>query len=1285
MDVSAYFRFLNFRGLQDYKKRCNSFFWLKQKVNGLCPGINIISETHCAKKNITSWWQQWSSREDNSIWSPGKTNKKGVAILISDEFRRAHPSLKISHVKIDPNGRYIKCIMSFENLKFRLLGVYAPNNPLERITFFNGLRDILDDGIDAENVFGGDWNCALNPLIDRYNCIKSNDLGNYDLNLLCDILDIEDIWRRRNPDKREYSWSGRGKKSRIDFCLTSISLNSQIKDIFYSVAPYTDHDAINVIIDLNEAKRGPGVWKMNTQHLLNPKYKERLTDLWEKWIGKKNEYIDIKRWWDLGKRHIKSFSISFAKEMSMQSNAQIRDLEEKIDLRKKANADYDRLQKQYEDIFSLKANGARIRSRLKDFEDGEKSTKYFYGLEKKNAKEKTWTEIFDKHGNTVTGLRNIQSRQLEFYEELYRTQGLTNDSKDYDFFFDNLDQSKKLSEDSKVLLDSDINTSEICKALKKMPNNKSPGPDGICVEFYKIYWNLVGSDLIEVLKKGLDDQELAYSQYLASIILLYKKGPRPDIRNWRPISLLNCDYKLLSKVLAERLKKVLSEIISPEQRGCVPGRYIGENIRLVEDMIYEIEQGNIPAVLLQLDQEKAFDRIEWDWLFKVLAHFNFGETFIGHLKTLYKNAKSCIITNGYQSRYFEVSRGIRQGDSLSALLFIIQFEPLLAKIRAEKDIKGISVNLRNTNISIDTKGCQYVDDTNSFISDIESTKKYFELIGKFEKLSGSKVNIDKTVCMSLNGGNKLDMELKSLKIKLSNGPEKVLGVPIGKNTDNFDAYWEDLIGKIEKKLRVWRTRSLSYEGKVLLIRSVGVSQILYAAEMKVVDQAHIKKINEILFDFLWSGKNIKIKREICYLPKNLGGLNMIDLEKVIKVKRVNWIIRFLKESNGQSWSRLIENYVRCLDNSFDIEFFCLKVTDSSDLIDKAKIPKFYKECIRCFQELLRIGRISHQNSILWCNHELLFSNKPLCFKSWSKAGIKTISDVYSQQQLNSGEIKRKLINNFASFIFQMSKIRTLLPRQLVDTLPNNDLFRGGKEEILQMQINIPDFGSKPLYDLTSKDIYRIFLMSKVPVIPSHRYWQEKMGTEEIVWDTWYMINSINTYSPRPVKDFNWRLTNGLVNFNSKLRHMKQKDGTLYHNGNCDVCKRNILENGIHCLYECPNSRQIWLKVEHILSHIEQRRVTITSRHALSGYWDNGVNDKVLLGNMIMGITRYHLWKVRNSIQFDGKQIDLSGSSKILRASLLNHIGTLLSVHKENVQICGYLCGLKQNIVENEFL
>ena len=453
--------------------------------------------------------------------------------------------------------------------------------------------------------------------------------------------------------------------------MTSRSLNGQIDKVYHTFAPFTDHSAINLVLNTEDFKRGRGIWKMNASHLLQPEFRMEFSKMWENWKAKKHKYSDIKRWWDMGKVHIKSFAQNYALEHNAGNRFKLREIEEKIDQRKKANADYQQLQKEYEDIFSNKTKGARIRARTQWWEEGEKSSKYFFGLEKRNAKEKGWREIFGEKGEKITGITGIQKRQVDFYKNLYKSQNLANNEKENNFFLGDVNNHRKLSEESKTFMDSDISKEEIIKSLRKMKNNKSPGPDGIVVEFYKLYWDLIGDDLYEVTLAGLEDNRLAYSQYLAAIVLLYKKGPRPDIKNWRPISLLNTDYKLLSKVFAERIKKVLNEIIDPEQRGCVPGRYIGENIRLIDDILFHIENDSPEAIILQLDQEKAFDRVEWSWLFSVLSYFNFGDKFINNLKTLYKDAKVSIMTNGYQSEYFEITRGIRQGDSLSALLYHI--------------------------------------------------------------------------------------------------------------------------------------------------------------------------------------------------------------------------------------------------------------------------------------------------------------------------------------------------------------------------------------------------------------------------------------------------------------------------------------------------------------------------------------------------------------------------------------------------------------------------------------
>ena len=1282
-----YIRGLNCRGLRDDETRKNMFHWLKQKVRGRSPGINILSETHCHdRKDMTNWGREWSLNEDNSYWSMGTKHSKGVAILINDSFREAYPDMKILNVCTDPNGRYVKLILQISNCNFRILGVYAPNNGLERVKFFRSLRDLVNDSFDAENIYGGDYNCAFDSDLDRYNCSGSNDLGKKDLSILCNILDIEDVWRRRNPNKIEYSWTGRGKKSRIDYWLSSISLNSQIKSVFYSFAPYTDHSAINMIVNIDEIKRGPGIWKMNSSILVDQNYIEGITSLWTKWQNKKDSYADKKRWWDLGKRHIKSYSISYSKEKSMVNKCNLTEIEEKIDLMKKANADYERLQKQYEDLFSIKSKGARVRSRIKDWEEGEKSTKYFYSLEKRNAKEKSWSEILDPHGNLITGHENIQKRQLEFYQDLFRSQKNDENATTTDFFFDNINQDCQLSEANKNMMDEDLSNDEILKALKKMPNNKSPGPDGIITEFYKMFWNLIGEDLCEILRIGLEDEELSYSQYLAVITLLYKKGNRADIKNWRPISLLNSDYKLLSKVLAERLRKVLPEIIHSDQRGCISGRYIGENIRLIDDLLFEIEQGRLPFSILQLDQEKAFDRVEWSWLFKTLESFNFGSKFINYLKTMYKNAKSSILTNGYQSTYFSITRGIRQGDSLSALLFIIQFEPLMRKIRNDPSIEGVQVELKNLNSTIESKGCQYVDDSNSFLKNDSSIVNFFNLLQKYESDSGSKVNVEKTVCLvpDKNTRDRISNSLSNMKLKIKAGPEKVLGVLLGKCPDNFKGFWDEKIDKMESKLKVWKCRSLSYDGKVLLIRSIAISQVMFAIEMKPIGDAHIKRIKDLIFDFLWSGKNIRIKKEICYLPRSMGGLNVANIEALIKVKRVQWVIRFLKENSGQTWSKIFENYIRCLDNKYKIQFFSLKVTDSTDLLKKTGIPLFYQECITSFQEFLRLGKSGDGNEILWCNHKFKFNKKPLNFHHWSSSGIKTVNDLYNGTRIVPHLLKSKLQIKYA-FFFEMWRLKRIFPMQRDSAPVDTGIVTGGKEFILQTMINIPNTASKTIHELSSKDIYNVFNLSNPPLIPSLQYWSEKFDDEIINWDTWFEVNTINRYSPRPCKSFNFRILHGQVNTESKLKYMKHSNGYPYSNGKCIMCSSGQEENLEHVLYYCPNSRRIWRSIQTLLSKFKGTNIRINRINATTGFWRTEVNDELLIVNTICSITRFHLWKIRCKVKFGNEMFDYLKSTRLLKSSLHNHIKTLLSSTSSNNQILQMMRNLDKLIQEIIFL
>jgi hypothetical protein len=175
-----------------------------------------------------------------------------------------------------------------------------------------------------------------------------------------------------------------------------------------------------------------------------------------------------------------------------------------------------------------------------------------------------------------------------------------------------------------------------------------------------------------------------------AVKILFKKTDRLDLKYYRPISLLNVDLKLITKTLANRLSKVLPNIVNHNQK-CIPGRNISDNIHTMIDVIKYANEKKLNAAILLLDQEKAFDRVNHDFLFKTLKHFGFGTNFISWIKILFKNIFSKIKINGFQTEPIRVERVVRQDCPLSALLFVLVGEVLGNLIREDSRIKGVKI------------------------------------------------------------------------------------------------------------------------------------------------------------------------------------------------------------------------------------------------------------------------------------------------------------------------------------------------------------------------------------------------------------------------------------------------------------------------------------------------------------------------------------------------------------------------------------------------------------------
>ena len=271
------------------------------------------------------------------------------------------------------------------------------------------------------------------------------------------------------------------------------------------------------------------------------------------------------------------------------------------------------------------------------------------------------------------------------------------------------ENENKLSNEDAEKLEGEIKLKELSDALKNMKNEKSPGLDGFTVEFFNFFW----TDLKFFILRSIN-----YGYYTGSLSVTQKQGvitclPKPNksrhyLKHWRPIYLLNVVYKLASSVISNRLKTVLDKLINQDQKGFIAGRFIGENVRLIYDVLFETKNQGIPGMILSIDFEKAFDTVSWKFMKNVLEYFNFGPSVISWISIFQNGSESCIIQNGFMSEFFNLKRGCRQGDPISPYIFILCAEILGKMVRDNEIITGININGKEFRLS------QYADDTQLF-------------------------------------------------------------------------------------------------------------------------------------------------------------------------------------------------------------------------------------------------------------------------------------------------------------------------------------------------------------------------------------------------------------------------------------------------------------------------------------------------------------------------------------------------------------------------------------------
>ena len=621
-----------------------------------------------------------------------------------------------------------------------------------------------------------------------------------------------------------------------------------------STAPYTDHDKVLFTLQPESQPRGPGFWKFNTSFLRNTDYVNTIKATIKESFNTVKEYEDKGLIWDFVKMKIRSNSVWFAKKTKREEN-QLENMYtselSKLNCHLAENHSttlldqIDVLKKEIERIQMIKTNGVIVRTKMVNIEEGEKNSSFFLSLEKHRSEAKSIT-LLKVNENTISKQEHIMNEIFNFYSNLYKDKSTVNIKNPNEFLADN--NIPILTNVEREQCEGLITEGECLSALKQMKSNKSPGLDGIPSEFYKFFWNDIKHIVLDSLNYALKKEELSMDQRRGVITLIPKKDKnRQILKNWRPISLLTVDYKLLAKSLANRIKKVIDKLICNDQTGYIKGRYIGENIRTIQDMITYLKIKNKTGILLLIDFEKAFDSVRWDFMAKTLKAFKFGPIFQKWVKVLYTNSQSSVLNNGHQTPFFQLEQGVRQGCPLSAFLFILVVELLAIQIRTSNNIKGIQV------ADIEIKISQLADDTSLFIRDTDSIKNIFSLLERFETNAGLKANVEKTKFYNI--GNTVIDETTLLGPKFEKTPIQILGITVTDDENiSIEHNFTPRVKAIENILKHWSRRKLSLKGKITVINSLALSLIVYPASNLSTPNLILESLQHIFYEFLWDGK-----------------------------------------------------------------------------------------------------------------------------------------------------------------------------------------------------------------------------------------------------------------------------------------------------------------------------------------------------------------------------------------------------------------------------------------------
>ncbi|XP_074336620.1 uncharacterized protein LOC141673779 [Apium graveolens] len=484
---------------------------------------------------------------------------------------------------------------------------------------------------------------------------------------------------------------------------------------------------------------------------------------------------------------------------------------------------------------------------------GDKNMKYFHASSSSRRRRNHIHRLRTDQGDWRTWEDGLSELIKDYFQQLFSTDHMQGEE-----VIECVTRS--ISAEQNRVLVKDITEEEVKQAVFHMHPDKAPGPDGMTPAFFQKHWSVVGKDVVKMVSNFFLTGDLFEGINETNIVLIPKKKNPTMLTDLRPISLCNVLMKVITKVLANRMKGLLEEVISDTQSAFIPGRLISDNIMISYEIMHYLKRksrGKEGYMALKLDMSKAYDRIEWEFLRRVLLKMGFDERWVQLVLKCVTTVSYNVIHGEHEIGPILPSRGIRQGDPLSPYLFIIcaeRLSSLIRKYEACRWLHGIKICRRAPVVS----HMLFADDSYLYCkADTEEASKVLELLNVYEKASGQKVNINKSsVFFSSNviAYNK-ERVCRVLSMNEADSRSMYLGLPnvLGRNKSVILGFIKD---KVKSRIDSWDGRYISRAGKEILVKSVIQSLPSYAMSVFLLPVEINKEIERCLSKFWWQSSKI---------------------------------------------------------------------------------------------------------------------------------------------------------------------------------------------------------------------------------------------------------------------------------------------------------------------------------------------------------------------------------------------------------------------------------------------